>query len=233
MKRLLFLMLTIVMTVGLFGCSQPASGELLKSDKDRITSPMVDQSDMTMLVNGDSEFAFDLYQALKKEDGNIFYSPYSISLALAMTYAGARGETAKQMADTLHYLLPQSALHPAFNSLDIELGKRGEGAKGKDEKGFRLNIVNAIWGQKDYKFLSDYLDLLAENYGAGLRVLDFISDPDQSREVINQWVSDQTEGRIKDLIPEGSINSFDPPGADQRHLLQCGMEAPFPTGSHH
>jgi serpin B len=167
---------------------------------------MVDQSDMTMLVNGDSEFAFDLYQALKKEDGNIFYSPYSISLALAMTYAGARGETEKQMADTLHYLLPQSALHPALNSLGIELDKRGEGARGKDEKGFRLNIVNAIWGQKDYKFLSAYLDLLAENYGAGLRVLDFIKNPDQSREVINQWVSDQTEGHIKDLIPEGSIN---------------------------
>jgi len=206
MKRLLFLMLTIVMTVGLFGCSQPASGEILKSNKDRITSPMVDQSDMTILVNGDSEFAFDLYQALKKEDGNIFYSPYSISLALAMTYAGARGETAQQMADTLHYQLDQSALHPALNSLGIELGKRGEGAQGKDEKGFRLNIVNAIWGQKDYKFLSTYLDLLAENYGAGLRILDFIKNPNQSREVINQWVSDQTEGRIKDLIPEGSIN---------------------------
>jgi serpin B len=208
MKRLLFLMLTIVMTAGLFGCSQPASGELLMSDKDRITSPMVDQSDMTMLVNGDSEFAFDLYQALKKEDGNIFYSPYSISLALAMTYAGARGETAKQMADALSFNLPQDELHPAFNALALELDKRGEGAGGKDGEGFRLNIVNAIWGQKDYKFLSAYLDLLAENYGAGLRVLDFIKDPNQSREVINQWVSDQTEGRIKDLIPEGSIDSL-------------------------
>jgi len=208
MKRLLFLMLTIVTIVGLIGCSRPVSAEILKSDKDRITSPVVDQSDMTTLVNGNSEFAFDLYQALKKEDGNIFYSPYSISLALAMTYAGARGETAQQMADTLHYLLDQSALHPAFNSLGIELDKRGEEAQGKDEKGFRLNIVNAIWGQKDYKFLSNYLDLLAENYGAGLRVLDFISDPNKSREVINRWVSDQTEGRIKDLIPEGSITSL-------------------------
>ena len=206
MKRLLFLMLAIVMIVGLIGCSQPTSAELLKSDKDRITSPVVDFSDMTTLVNGNGELAFDLYQALKKEDGNIFYSPYSISLALAMTYGGARGETAKQMADTLHYQLDQSNLHSVFNSLDIELGKRSEGTKGKNEKGFRLNVVNAIWGQKDYKFLSTYLDLLAENYGAGLRVLDFINDSNQSRETINQWVSDQTEGRIKDLIPEGSIN---------------------------
>ena len=206
MKRLLFLMLAIVMIVGLIGCSQPASAELLKSDKDRITSPVVDFSDMTTLVKGNSEFAFDLYQALKKGDGNIFYSPYSISLALAMTYGGARGETAKQMADTLHYQLDQSTLHSAFNSLDIELGKRGEGAKGKDEKGFRLNVVNAIWGQKDYKFVSTYLDLLAENYGAGLRILDFQSAPEQSRITINNWVSDQTESRIKDLIPKGSID---------------------------
>ena len=194
------------MIVGLIGCSQPASADVLKSGKDRITSPVVNSSDMTKLVDGNSEFAFDLYQALKKEDGNIFYSPYSISLALAMTYGGARGETAKQMADTLHYLLLQSALHPAFNSLDIELGKRGEGAKGKDGEGFRLNVVNAIWGQKDYRFLSAYLDLLAENYGAGLRILDFKSAPEQSRMTINKWVSDQTEDRIKDLIPEGSIN---------------------------
>lgn len=206
MKRMLFLMLAIVMIVGLIGCSQPASAEVLKSGKDHITSPVVNSSDMKTLVNGNSEFAFDLYQALKKQDGNIFYSPYSISLALAMTYGGARGETAKQMVDTLHYLLPQSALHPTFNSLDIELGKRGEGAKGKDSKGFRLNVVNAIWGQKDYKFLSAYLDLLAENYGAGLRILDFKSAPEQSRMTINKWVSDQTEDRIKDLLPEGSIN---------------------------
>jgi len=208
MRRLLFLILAIVMTIGLVGCSQPASAEVLKSDKDRITSPVVNPSDITKLVNGNSEFAFDLYQALKQEDGNIFYSPYSISLALAMTYAGARGETEKQMAETLNYLLAQSALHSAFNSLDIELGKRGEVAVGKDGEGFRLNVVNAIWGQKDYRFLSSYLDLLAENYGAGLRVLDFIGDPNQSRETINQWVSDQTEGRIKDLIPEGSIDSL-------------------------
>ena len=205
MKRLMFFLLTVIMIIGLSGCSQVVSAGEVKSDKARITSPVVNTSDATTLVNGNSEFAFDLYQVLKKEDGNLFYSPHSISLALAMTYAGARGETAKQMADTLHYRLAQNALHPAFNSLALELSKRGEGAKGKDEKGFRLNIVNAIWGQKDYKFLSTFLDLLAENYGAGLRVLDFIKDPNASRETINQWVSDQTEGRIKDLIPEGSI----------------------------
>ncbi|MBE9482067.1 MAG: serpin family protein, partial [Chloroflexi bacterium] len=148
------------------------------------------------------------YQALNKEDDNIFHSPYSISLALAMTYAGARGETEHQMADTLHFILPQDHLHPAFNSLDIELSHRSEGAQGKDGEGFRLNIVNAIWGQKDYEFLTPFLDTLAENYGAGLRLLDFISTPGESRLIINDWVSDQTEGRIENLIPQGLINEL-------------------------
>jgi serpin B len=205
MKKIIFVLLSAIMILGLASCGQPASASEVKSDKLRDTSPNVSSTDETTLVNGNSKFAWDLYQVIKAEDGNLFYSPYSISLALAMTYAGARGETAQQMADTLHYTLAQSVLHPAFNSLALELAKRGQGAQGKDEKGFRLNIVNAIWGQKDYKFISSFLDLLAENYGAGLRVLDFIKDPNASRETINQWVSDQTEGRIKDLIPEGVI----------------------------
>jgi serpin B len=125
-----------------------------------------------------------------------------------MTYAGASGETEEQMANALHFGLPQDRLHPAFNSLDIELAKRGEGAQGKDSDGFRLNIVNAIWGQKDYEFLTDFLDRLAENYGAGLRILDFIGAPEESRIIINDWVSEQTEGKIEDLIPPGLINDL-------------------------
>jgi serpin B len=186
--------------------AQPAAGEVLKSDQDRITLPDVNLSDEARLVEGNTGFAFELYQALKGEEGNLFYSPYSISLALAMTYAGARGETAQQMADTLNFILEQERLHPAFNWLDAELASRGEGAQGKDDEGFRLNIVNAIWGQKDYEFLPDFLDVLAENYGAGMRILDFINETEQSRVAINDWVSNQTEGRIEDLIPQGAID---------------------------
>ena len=188
--------------------AQPAAGEVLKSDQDRITLPDVNLSDEALLVEGNSAFAFELYQALKGEEGNLFYSPYSISLALAMTYAGARNETAQQMADTLNFMLEQERLHPAFNWLDTELASRGEGAQGKDGEGFRLNIVNAIWGQKDYEFLSEFLDVLAENYGAGMRILDFITETEESRLTINDWVSDQTEGRIEDLIPQGAIDTL-------------------------
>ena len=211
MNRRLIAVLVIVLLLPMIASiqmAQPAAGEVLKSDKERITSPDVSTGEQALLVEGNSAFAFELYKALGEEEGNLFYSPYSISLALAMTYAGASGETAQQMADTLHFLLGQEKLHPAFNWLDAELAKRGEGAEGKDGEGFRLNIVNAIWGQKDYEFLTDFLDVLAENYGAGLRILDFITETEKSRLTINDWVSDQTEGRIEDLIPQGAIDAL-------------------------
>jgi serpin B len=211
MKKILVIVLALVLLVPVIASTQltqPAAGEVLKSGKERITSPSVTQSEQALLVEGNSAFAFELYQALKGNGGNLFYSPYSISLALAMTYAGARGETAEQMADTLHFMLGQERLHPAFNWLAAELASRGQGAQGKDGKGFRLNIVNAIWGQKDYEFLPTFLDVLAENYGAGLRILDFITETEASRLAINQWVSNQTEGRITDLIPQGVIDEW-------------------------
>jgi len=206
-KKVISVIIAIVI-LGLTACSQPASAGILQSEKPRVTEPQVSQGDLAILVDGNSELAFNLYRVLKDTDGNLFYSPYSISLALAMTFAGARGETERQMADTLNFLLPQDSLHPAFNGLDIDLSSRGEGAEGKDGEGFRLNIVNAIWGQKDYEFLSEYLDILAENYGAGLRILDFVAEPEPSRITINDWVSDQTEGRIEDLIPQGAIDAL-------------------------
>jgi len=210
-KKILVIILALVLLVPVIASTQlaqPAAGEVLQSDKERITSPNVTQSEQALLVEGNSAFAFELYQKLKEKGGNLFYSPYSISLALAMTYAGANGETAQQMADTLQFLLNQKTLHPAFNWLAAELAKRGEGAAGKDGKRFRLNIVNAIWGQKDYEFLPAFLDVLAENYGAGLRILDFITETEKSRVAINEWVSNQTEGRIKDLIPQGAISEL-------------------------
>jgi serpin B len=202
--------MVIALLMGGLACLQPPSpqaGQVLQSNKQRITSPVASQSDLTTLVEDNNTFALNAYQQLK-DDSNLFFSPYSISIALAMTYAGARGSTEQQMAETLHFTLPQDKLHPVFDALDLELSQRGIGAKGKDGKGFRLNIVNAIWGQKGYTFLQDFLDTLAENYGAGLRLLDFENAPEPSRITINDWVSDQTEGRIKDLIPQGAINAM-------------------------
>ena len=161
-------------------CGNPETSTVpheLRSDKERARPADVDHEHLADLVGGNSEFAFDLYQNLRGADGNLFYSPYSISLALAMTYAGARGETERQMADTLHYLLTQDKLHPAFNALDMELASRGEGAQGKDDEGFRLNVANAVWGQDGCTFASGFLDALAQSYGAGVRIQDFLESP--------------------------------------------------------
>jgi serpin B len=208
MRKAVSLMLVSAMLLGLLACSPTASGQVLQSDEPRNTSPAVDRTDLEALVAGNNAFALNLYQALRQTGGNLFYSPYSISEALAMTYAGARGETEKSMAEALDFTLPQDRLHPAFNSLDLQLKQRGQGAKGKDGEGFRLHVVNAIWGQKGYTFLEQFLDVLAQNYGAGLRILDFMGQTEQSRITINNWVSDQTEQKIKDLIPQGAIYSL-------------------------
>lgn len=200
-------MLTLTACQGLTNMiSGPIAIQELKSQTERLTTAAPPE-DIGRLAAGDNAFAFDLYRELSTAKGSLFFSPPSISSALAMTYAGARGVTAQEMAETLHFELPADRLHPAFNGLDLELAKRGEGAKGKDGKGFRLRNVNALWGQKGYTFLPTYLDLLAQNYGAGMRILDF-AKPDESRQTINAWVSEQTEGKIKDLIAKGALDAM-------------------------
>jgi serpin B len=158
------------------------------------------------LVSGDSAFALDLFHEIAEGDANVFFSPHSISSALAMSYAGARGETETQMADALHFELRQETLHVAFDWLDLELNGRGEVSPPYEGEGFDLHVVNAVWGQRGHPFRSSYLDTLAVNYGAGLRLLDFSGDPDGSRITINEWVSGQTNERIQDLLPSGSIS---------------------------
>jgi len=184
------------------------SGEILESEKARDTAPDATPEELQELVEGNTAFALEFYRRLKDDEGNLFFSPYSISLALAMTYAGARGETEAGMAEALSFTLGQDRLHPAFNALGLLLESRGQGAQGSDGEGFRLNIANALWGQKDYGFLPELLDTLAVNYGAGMRLLDFVADPEGSRLRINGWVSDETEGKIENLIPQGFITAL-------------------------
>ena len=198
---------SLVAVLLLTSCAPPPAkaGEFVRSDAERVSLPDVSDVDLEKLVGGNNAFAYDLYQAWREQEGNLFYSPYSISVALAMTYAGARGETETQMAETLHFLLSRDDLHPALNALDQELDRRAAAAGSEEDEAFRLSIANSIWGQAGYDFLPTFLDILAKNYGAGLRLTDFAKDPDKSRVIINDWISDQTEARIEDLIPEGEI----------------------------
>ncbi|NQT71457.1 MAG: serpin family protein [Chloroflexi bacterium] len=182
--------------------------KLAKSHVERDSSPDIPRADMNELVAGNNAFAFDLYQALQSEKGNLFFSPYSISTALAMTYAGARSETETQMSDTLHFSLSQDQLHPAFNAIDLQLTSQEEGGKSDEKTDFTLRIANSLWGQRDYEFLEEFLDVLAGNYGAGMRLVDFVTASEPARIAINDWVSDQTEEKIKDLIPQGAIDSM-------------------------
>jgi serpin B len=194
---------TLSVLLGLVGCTaepEPQGLVVHASEKPRQVAQAAENPDIAALVAGNNAFACDLYQALHADAGNLLVSPYSISLALAMTYAGARGVTEQQMAETLHFL-PQETLHPAFNALDQELNRQGEG-----EADFRLHVVNALWGQHGYEFLDTYLDTIAEHYGAGLRTLDFVREPEQARQTINDWASEETEERIQDLLPPGSID---------------------------
>jgi serpin B len=171
----------------------------------------VPADDLNQLARGNNAFAMTLYQELRGGDGNLFYSPYSISLALAMMYAGARGSTEEQMAEVMHFALPQDRLHTAFNALDQILASYEQSLKDpqtKTDLGFRLDIANSIWGQQGFTFLPAYLDLLGQNYGAGMHLVDFINASEPSRKTINDWVEQQTHEKITDLLPEGSIDSL-------------------------
>ena len=201
----IFVSLLVLLVMIAIACgAQPVHSEELSSSMERAV-PSADDAILEELAQGNSAFAFDLYSQLAPDEGNLFFSPYSISLALAMTYAGARGETERQMAEVLHFL-PQDAHHVAFNSLDSELASRGEVDEGEMEgDAFELSIANAVWGQKDYRFLQPFLDTLAENYGSGVKVTDFRASPEGARKTINDWVEERTEERIKDLIPPDAI----------------------------
>lgn len=186
---------------------QPGNGgyvERIESTRLRKIDPSVSQAQKDALVAGNTRFALDLYSAAASESktGNVFYSPFSISMALAMTYAGAEGTTKGEMADVLGFTLPEAELHATFNALDLNLSTHGTG----DASQFRLIIANAIWGQQDYHYEQPFLDTLAVNYGAGLNLLDFMADPDGCRMTINDWVEKKTEHHIVDLLPENSIS---------------------------
>lgn len=152
---------------------------------------------------GNAAFACELYGKLKGTagDGNIFFSPYSISTALAMTSAGARSETDGQMVKALHFEPDQAKRHAAFCEMEANLNavqKKGQ---------VKLSVANSLWPQKDYTLLESFLGLVRENYGASVTPLDFRAT-EAARKTINTWVEDKTNQKIKDLIPSGLLNAM-------------------------
>ena len=155
--------LSALFSAALAGCGSGAATpkiDTAKSPVQRVADPQVSADDSTELASDNAGFAFDLYKQLILTNSNLVFSPASISIALAMTYAGAAGTTASEMAQTLHFTLPPDRLHPAFNALDQTLASRGQGQLGADGGPMRVNIVNALWAERTYTFRSDFLDTL-------------------------------------------------------------------------
>ncbi|MBU1537052.1 serpin family protein [Myxococcota bacterium] len=177
----------------------------LKSDLARDEDPAVDPGDYEDIIAGINQFHFDCYGELAGlDDGNIIYSPWSITTALAMTWAGAANNTETEMASVMHFPASQSTLHGGLNQLDLYLESLGTG----DPLAFTLSSTNSIWGQEGYSFEQAFLDVLALNYGAGLNLLDFATDPEAGRLIINDWVSQKTAGRIDELLAQGTLDSL-------------------------
>ncbi|MBN1347482.1 MAG: serpin family protein [Phycisphaerae bacterium] len=172
------------------GCSRDAGPE----------PPITPES--KAVAEGGNAFALDLYAKLSQTEGNLFFSPYSISAALAMTYAGARGETAGQMAKVLHFATDGDRLHPGFAGLGRHLNWLG--AKGD----VTLNVANALWAQQGHPFREEFLGVAKTSYDASVQQVDFIKSAEQTRGRINAWVSDRTKGRIKDLVPTGVLDEI-------------------------
>jgi serpin B len=174
--------------VSLVWCSPPTQGQA--------------KADVNELLGGNTQFAFDLYAQLAEQEGNLFFSPYSISTALGMTFAGARGATARQMSEVQHFSLEGEKLHRAFGQLESQLAA-------VQEKGIiRLNVANALWAQKDYRFLDQFFELVTTHYRAQLSYADFKAAYEAARQEINAWVERQTNDKIKELLKPGVLDAL-------------------------
>ncbi len=170
------------------------------SDLPRDVSPRVSAAESTALVDGNTAFAVDAYRWLGDAQAgrSVVLSPYSISLALAMTYAGAGGVTAREMANAMHYALPASRLEPAFDALDLGLAQ--------SSKEVVLRIAASLWGDPKESYGRAFLDTMAADFGMGIRLEDFAHDANGSRDRMNAWVSEQTDHRIMNLLGPGTID---------------------------
>lgn len=158
------------------------------------------EPDVGALARDNAAFAMDLYAQLRTQDGNLFFSPHSLSSALAMAYAGARGNTAAEMEKALRFSGGPEGTHAAFEALQ----KRLDAAQARGE--VQLAVANSLWPQQGYPFLPDFLELVKARYDAGITPLDYAGDTEGARRTINGWVEEKTRGKIRDLIAPGNLD---------------------------
>lgn len=173
------------------------------------------KTDKQLVAMGNNEFALELYAKLRGKEGNLFFSPYSISTALAMAYAGAQGQTETQMAGALHFPVIAKPGTELSSTLIREkqrfasvFGKIIKDLNSRSKKGgYELRLANALWGQEDYGFLGEFLELIKTNYGGRLNEVDFVRAAETARKTINTWVEKETNNKIKNLIRKGVLSS--------------------------
>jgi serpin B len=212
MKPRSLIALTIATVVVMSACTGPAESTdgpdvatLAMSDLARSASPAT-ETDVASASESLEAFGNDLYAVLATGNENLVISPASIVLALAMTYAGAGGATAAEMADVLHFELDGESLHSAYNALDALIQSRS--FQGPEDDGVLISTANSLWGQQGLAFEEGFLDTLAVNYGAGMRLVDYTTAAEQARQAINEWVAGETNDKITDLIPDGLLNAM-------------------------
>lgn len=183
----------------------PAAAQELRSHVPRANADPAAAQDVRAAMDA---FSADLYRVLAREQGNVILSPFSVEVALAMTRAGAVGETAVQMDKVLHAALSKD-MSAGFNAIDQALAKRpGKYKVGDQTLELELGTANRIWGQKDFSFEAAFLDKLARDYGAGMQIVDYKTGHEAARRTINDWVAARTKDRIKDLIPQGVLDAL-------------------------
>ena len=161
--------------------------------------PFESSLEIKSVVDADTAFALDLYQKLKDKPGNLFFSPYSISSALAMTCAGARGQTEMEMTNALHFSLPPEKLHPAFKALAARMDKIQRWNR------IILKSANSLWCQRDYSLHTDFVRLIEENYFAAAKSVDFKMASIAAADEINRWVSGKTDGKIPKIVEAAQL----------------------------
>ena len=206
MKKIVFLWFVFLILTIIFQCcpsdDEPSiidKVEVKKSNIERNLQPNILENDLKTQIDANNTFAFEMYKSYNINE-NLIFSPYSITLAFALLYAGIAGESEEEIKEVLNFELEQEKLHSVFNKLDLTLIEKDK----KDD--IELKIENRIWGEKTCTYVDSYLDTIALNYGAGLNIMDFINKPEESRNIMNKWVEEKTNDRIKDLLPENSIN---------------------------
>ena len=222
------LALTPLLIAGAIFCSAGRSvdhkiNSKLVNEESQMGEEELFRNEENIIASATNQFAFDLYLNLKDSAGNIFFSPFSLSTAMAMTYEGARGQTAQEIKQVFHYPESLEVMREEFAGIINLINK--------EDKKYELHTANALWTQKGYPLLTEYVSTVEKYYGGKVTDLDFARETENSRLIINHWVEEQTNNRIKDLIPPGVLNQLTRLVLTNAIYFKGNWENQFPPGN--